>query len=94
MPGKKEKSKQCPWKKGRLNLLQVLESVVGLDFSRFILQSTDYDCIINLITQSLSLMLENPDIFKDEPTKQALLEVFCVCISKHERGPRSRKFFF
>ena len=80
-------------------LLQVMENALSLDFSRIILQSSDYECLLryisliihleSMITKALSLMLETPETIKDEGVKGAIIDILCICVAKHEKGPRS-----
>ena len=86
---KGKKNASHPWKPIKLNALSCMQKVLNLELNRFILMASEFDCLLNLITKALSLLLETPDTVKDESIRHGIIDIFCLIVSKHEKGPRS-----
>jgi hypothetical protein len=65
--------------------LALLERVVALDLDRILVSCSERDCLLNMLTKSISLLLEEPDTLKDEACKASILEVFTLIIHSYER---------
>ena len=82
----------------RVLLLEVIENTLQLELSRIFLQATDYECFLkyifsilnsSIITIAISLILESTESVKDEKVKNAIIEIYSLIITKHEKSGRS-----
>jgi hypothetical protein len=78
----------------RHSLLGTIENALNLELARIVLQSSDYECLIGMVNKAISLMLEHPDAVKDETSKSTIIDILCLCVSRHEKGPRSGEIVF
>ncbi len=74
-----------------MSLLGLMEQLLNLEISRFFLQKSDLECLLNLIARALSFLLENQDILKEESLKTGIIDILCLMVTKQEKGPKSGK---
>ncbi|RKO83089.1 non-SMC mitotic condensation complex subunit 1, partial [Blyttiomyces helicus] len=80
------KEEDWNWKSQKTRALVVVKRLLLLDLNRIVTAAAERDAIINMITKSVSLMLEDPDAVKADDTKQEMIHVLSLCVHKYERG--------
>ncbi|KAJ3043566.1 Condensin complex subunit [Rhizophlyctis rosea] len=84
--GKSQNANEWDWHKQRSHALTTAKKLLLLDLDRIIIASSERDMLINMITKSISLMLEDIDVVKDEALKQLVLTILCLCSTRYDRG--------
>ncbi|KAI9102612.1 non-SMC mitotic condensation complex subunit 1-domain-containing protein [Phlyctochytrium arcticum] len=84
--GTRDGAREWNWESQRIPALQLLTKVLSLDLPRIMVASSDTEAIISLITRSISLVLEEPDIVKSETTKELLIKILCLCVTRYDQG--------
>jgi hypothetical protein len=66
--------------------LALLERLVALDLDRLLLSPSERDALLNMLTKSISLLLEDGEsTLRDEACKSSILDIFAHCIHAYER---------
>ncbi|KAJ3299918.1 Condensin complex subunit, partial [Borealophlyctis nickersoniae] len=79
-------SAEWNWSAQRLLVLKSAEKLLKLDLDRIIIASSERDMVVNMITKSISLILEDVDAVKDDALKKLIMHVLALCATRYDRG--------